>query len=325
MSAHFLLTAASRGFGLLQIMAMSDAEVVDFCSRAKWPDTQGAAVCPWCNMPGTGPDARRRYKCKWCRRHFTLTSGTALHGAKLSLRQLILAVFIWAGSVKGTSALQVARLLNVQHRTAYILCHKLRYGLLIECAGRKIGGDGKECAMDGVYTGGHVRPANYRKNRRDRRLARNRSDKRQVVTIARELGDGGRTILNVAPTEAGSVKHLARYILPGTTIHVDEAASWNDLDKSYEVLRINHQEAYSHAGACTNAAESLFSRYRKLERGQHHHIAGPYLQRYAVEVAFREDHRRLSQLELTMLILHLALTCGPDPAFKSGGTKAPVR
>ncbi len=325
MSAHFLLTAASRGFGLLQIMAMSDAEVVDFCSRAKWPDTQGAAVCPWCNMPGTGPDARRRYKCKWCRRHFTLTSGTALHGAKLSLRQLILAVFIWAGSVKGTSALQVARLLNVQHRTAYILCHKLRYGLLIECAGRKIGGDGKECAMDGVYTGGHVRPANYRKNRRDRRLARNRSDKRQVVTIARELGDDGRTILNVAPTEAGSVKHLARYILPGTTIHVDEAASWNDLDKSYEVLRINHQEAYSHAGACTNAAESLFSRYRKLERGQHHHIAGPYLQRYAVEVAFREDHRRLSQLELTMLILHLALTCGPDPAFKSGGAKAPVR
>ena len=118
MSAHFLLTAASRGFGLRQIMAMSDAEVVDFCSRAKWPDTQGAAVCPWCNMPGTGPDARRRYKCKWCRRHFTLTSGTALHGAKLSLRQLILAVFIWAGSVKGTSALQVARLLNVQHRTA---------------------------------------------------------------------------------------------------------------------------------------------------------------------------------------------------------------
>ena len=39
--------------------------------------------------------------------------------------------------------------------------------------------------------------------------------------------------------------------------------------------RINHREAYSKDGACTNQAESYISRLRRAEIGQHHHIAGP--------------------------------------------------
>lgn len=323
MSGHFLLTSASRGFGVLQVMAMTDADVFAFCCRAKWPATDGAAMCPWCNMPAAGPDARRRFKCKWCLRHFTLTSGTALHGAKLSLRKLLLAVVIWAASVKGTSALQFARLLDTQYRTAFVLGHKLRFGLMVESRGRKIGGEGKECQVDGVYIGGHVRPANYKKNRRDRRLARNRNPKRRVVTIGREAGPGGRTIINVARTEAASVPFLAQQIRPGTLIHADEAASWNDLHATHEVVRINHEEVYSDGVACTNLAESFFSRLRKLERGQHHRISGRLLHRYAIEAAFREDHRRLSVLEQTMLILHLALTCDSDPEFRGYQRKTP--
>jgi ISXO2 transposase-like protein len=48
--------------------------------------------------------------------------------------------------------------------------------------------------------------------------------------------------------------------------------------------RINHQEAYSLEGACTNMAEEYFSRLRRAEIGIHHHIAGAYLLRYAAGV-----------------------------------------
>ncbi len=58
------------------------------------------------------------------------------------------------------------------------------------------------------------------------------------------------------------------------------------------VKRINHQLAYSADGACTNGAETFFSRMRRAEQGHHHHIAGAYLGRYAQESAWREDHRR---------------------------------
>lgn len=44
----------------------------------------------------------------------------------------------------------------------------------------------------------------------------------------------------------------------------------------------------------TNQAESYFSRLRRAEFGQHRHVSGKYLGAYAVEVAWREDRRRVS-------------------------------
>ena len=61
--------------------------------------------------------------------------------------------------------------------------------------------------------------------------------------------------------------------------------------------RINHEEAYSLDGACTNWAEEFFSRMRRAEIGHHHHIAGAYLLRYAQEASWREDNRRVANGE----------------------------
>jgi hypothetical protein len=57
--------------------------------------------------------------------------------------------------------------------------------------------------------------------------------------------------------------------------------------------RIDHGQAYSlEGGVYTNNAESFFSRMRRAEIGHHHHLAGPYLLRFAQESAWREDHRK---------------------------------
>ena len=58
--------------------------------------------------------------------------------------------------------------------------------------------------------------------------------------------------------------------------------------------RINHEECYSDGEACTNQAESFFSRLRRVEIGTHHHISGRYLYAYAGEMAWRENNRRVS-------------------------------
>ncbi len=50
-------------------------------------------------------------------------------------------------------------------------------------------------------------------------------------------------------------------------------------------------------------AESFFSRLRRAEIGTHHHIAGPYLNAYANEMAWREDQRRQSNgTQFTMMV-----------------------
>ncbi len=83
----------------------------------------------------------------------------------------------------------------------------------------------------------------------------------------------------------------------------------------YAVKRINHQLAYSDGFACTNGAESFFSRMRRAERGHHHHISGIYLARYAQESAFRESHRRMDNGSQIQRVTGLALAARPSVDF----------
>ena len=90
-------------------------------------------------------------------------------------------------------------------------------------------------------------------------------------------------------TEKHALAFIRRRIAKGTIVNADESANWNDLHGRFEMKRINHEEAYSLDGACTNWAEEFFSRMRRAEIGHHHHVAGNYLLRYAQEASWRED------------------------------------
>ena len=94
---------------------------------------------------------------------------------------------------------------------------------------------------------------------------------------------GGIPVPAVFHSESQASAFISSRIAKGTVVHADEAGSWDKLHEGFEVKRINHQEAYSLGGACTNWAEEYFSRLRRAEVGIHHHIAGAYLLRYAQE------------------------------------------
>ena len=144
--------------------------------------------------------------------------------------------------------------------------------------------------MDGAYFGGHVRQENRKEDRKDRRRSENQSGKRRVVVVMRERG--GRTLPFVFRAEDEAVPTIRERVATGTVVYADEAASWDALHARFDTRRINHSIAFSDDGACTNQAESYFSRLRRAEWGQHHHISGKYLGAYAREMAWREDTRR---------------------------------
>ncbi len=91
--------------------------------------------------------------------------------------------------------------------------------------------------------------------------------------------------------EADGAALIRANVLPGSTVHADEAAGWDALHARFEMRRINHSVAFSLDGACTNQAESFFSHLRRAEISQHHHISGKYVGFYAAEMAWREDRR----------------------------------
>ena len=317
MAQHFLLSAGARSLSAAKIMRMSDSGVENVFLRLRWPETDGKPVCPDCGCTicyaCRRPAGQLRWRCKACCGDFSITSGTLFAWHKLPLRTYLLAVAGFCNEVKGKSMLALSRELDVQYKTAFVLAHKLREAMASSMKGLQIGGEGRVAEVDGAYFGGHVRPANRAADRIDRRRAENQSGKRRVVVAMRERD--GRTLAQVFGAEEAAVPVIRQRIALGTVVHADESPAWNPLHAKFAMQRINHQDGYSVDGACTNGAESFFSRLRRGELGHHHHIAGPYLVRYAQEAAWREDLRRVSNGEQTHGIVGLAMRSSPSVDF----------
>jgi hypothetical protein len=259
------------------------------------------------------PNGALRFRYKGCAKDFTLTSGTLFASHKLTLRDYLAAIVIFCNEVKGKSMLALSRDLDIQYKSAFVLAHKLREAVASDMKGRTVGGGDKVAEVDGAYFGGYVKPANRLDVRKDRRKKANKSGKRQCVVVVRERG--GRTITQVFRSESEALDFIRSRTAAGTTLHSDEAPSWDALNAKYEMFRINHKVAYSLDGACTNVAEGFFSRMRRAEIGYHHHISGLYLVRYAQEAAWREDHRRMTNGDQVKAVLGLALRHRPSVDF----------
>ena len=269
---------------------MSDEEAHDAFRMIRWAETKGEAVCPKCGSFATYQlSTTKRWKCRDCKHQFTVTSGTLFANRKLPIRTYLLAIAIFVNGAKGHSALQLSRDLDVQYKTAFVLSHKLREAMATETADATLQGT---VEVDGAYFGGHVKPANWKENRVDRRKAQNQTGKRRVVVVMRERG--GIAVTTVVKSEGQAVQAIAARVSPDAIIHADEARGWDVLHDRFLTKRINHEECYSDGNACTNQAESFFSRLRRAEIGTHHHISGRYLHCYAGEMTWRENNRRVS-------------------------------
>lgn len=312
MAQHFLLSAAARTLSLKSIFTEGeDAAYQRFC-RLRWPETNGAPVCPACGCVDVYDlSSRRRFKCAACHKQFSVTSGTMFASRKLSFVDLLGAICLFVNASKGLSAVQMSRDLDVQHKTAFVLMHKLREAMAAETHDARLSG---EVEVDGAAFGGHVRPANKRADRIDRRLLRNRSGKRRVVVVLRQRG--GRTMARSFLREAQGVEFARERIVSGSGVSADEGPHWDLLDPAFEMHRINHSDAYSRDGVHTNLAESFFSRLRRMIGGQHLRVEGRYLDAYAGHAAWLEDHREESNGRLADRLISSALASPVSRSWK---------
>src|ERR1700709_545925 len=91
-------------------------------------------TCPRCGVFGDrvtklqGASTRPGvYKCKDCRKPFTVTVGTVMERSHIKLSTWILAAHFMASSKKGMSALQLQRMMGTSsYETAWFLFHRLR-------------------------------------------------------------------------------------------------------------------------------------------------------------------------------------------------------
>lgn len=181
MAQHHLLSAAARTLSLKTIFSEGEDATYGRFRRRRWPDTHGAPVCPTCGCLDIYDLTRRRFKCAACHNHFSVTTGTNFASRKFSFVDLLGAMCLFVNAPKGFSAVLLSRDLDIQYKTPFVPMHKLRE---VMPADRRLSG---EVEVDGAAFGGHVRTANARKDRVDRRLLQNLSRKRRVVGVLSQL------------------------------------------------------------------------------------------------------------------------------------------
>ena len=102
------MSAAARTLSLVDLCDLSEDAAHKMLCAMRWPDTDGAPICPNCSCAAVYTyRCRQVFKCKACHRQFSATSGTSLAYRKLPVRTLLMAFSLFVNAAKGISSLQL--------------------------------------------------------------------------------------------------------------------------------------------------------------------------------------------------------------------------
>jgi transposase-like protein len=158
-----------------------------FLESQRWPK---GPVCPHCgaeneafrmqSKPGTkNPMRPGLWKCKGCRKTFTVTVNSIFEGSRIPLSQWLLAMHLICASKKGISAHQIHRMLGVTYKTAWFMAHRIRHGMKKEGMFAPLTGT---VEVDETYVGGRRRGTHRGRPGMD-------SHKAPVVSLVQRGGD----------------------------------------------------------------------------------------------------------------------------------------
>jgi hypothetical protein len=315
MAQRFLLSAASRTLKIKEILRMGEDKAYEKFCKIRWAETQGEPVCPRCGcLNAYRITTRRKFKCAGCYHQYSVTAGTPLcvsqavihghSGGDLHCRERC------QGSVRPAAFPRPRR----PAEAAFVLAHKMREAMATDRPQTPLEG---EVEVDGMYNGCHVRPNNFKADRVDRRLARNQTGKRRFVVAFRQRK--GRTLTFVCNQESEGAELAKRFVSRSAIKHADEASHWDALHAGWQVGRL--------AGSITRKPTALkmsapirlkasLPAFARMIRGQHHHVSARYLSQYANHAAWLEDHRRMSNGDLTRRIVALGLAAPVSRQWK---------
>jgi transposase-like protein len=258
-----------------------------------WPH---GPVCPRCGVTegritklqgaSTRPGV---YKCKDCRKPFTVTVGTVMERSKVALHKWVLAAHFMASSKKGMSALQLQRMMGTNYETAWFLFHRLREAARVIDGEPPLGGEGKYVEADTTYIGG--REKNKHANRR---AAGNIGGKgKTIVHTLVERGGRARSerIANVTGKTLRPI--LVKNVSRKSTLMTDTAGGYMELGKEFARHEmVDHGKGeYVRGDAYSNTVESVFAVLKRGVYGTFHHVSEAHLHRYLAEFDFRYNTR----------------------------------
>ena len=229
----------------------------------RWPD---GPYCPHCGNADKARITKLQgkstrpgvYKCKECRKPFSVTVGTVFERSHIPLTKWLLAMQLICSSKKGMSAHQFHRMLGLSYKSSWFMLHRIREAMA-PAKGSKgpLGGEGKIVEADETYIGG--KDKNKHANKRPNK-GRGGVSKQIVVSLVER--EGGVRSFHVANVSGKTLRPiLVQQIDHASTLMTDEGGQYATFGKEFaRHAHVNHGIGeYVRGDAHSNTVEGYFS------------------------------------------------------------------
>ena len=272
----------------------------EWLENLRWPE---GPVCSHCGTVNHAYKTKKPgwYRCaeKECRKDFTVTTGTVMERSHIALNKWLMAFYLLNASKKGMSAHQLHRALNLDYKSAWFMCHRIREAMRAGNLG-PLGGEGKIVEADETYYGPVEKSKVRTKTTSGRPFTRKGkagpANKRPIVALV-ERGGNVRTF-HVPVADQFMVQAICKQNIDRESrLHTDESKLYHGTDKifaSHETVKHSADEyvRYENGEAIhTNSAEGYFSLFKRGMRGVYQHCKEKHLHRYLAEFDHRYNHR----------------------------------
>jgi transposase-like protein len=258
-----------------------------YLEEVVWPDGR---VCPHCGCLKSwllsGASVRAGlYECSGCKKQFTVTTKTPMHGTKLPLQNWLLAMYFIINSSKGISSVYLAKWLGVNQKTGWKISHAIR--AMMAAHAEALGLLSGVVELDEKYLGGKPR------FKRGVKHPRGRATKKACVHVA--VSRKGPVRAGVIPGDSYAVlaPYVKQVVSPTARIMTDQLQPYVAIGKHFAGHeRVHHGiKEFARGNVHVNTAESFNAVLERAKQGVFHFLSRRHLPRYLSEVAFRWNNR----------------------------------
>ena len=277
-----------RGMSLMELFKrFPDDETAEaWFAKVRWRDglrcPRGECGSDNVQFPTTHPTMP--YRCRSCRRFFSVKTGTVMQDSKLGYQVWAIAIFLFNTGIKGVSSMKLHRDLGVTQKTAWHLAHRIRevwneFDELPNFLG--------PVQADETWLGGldRNRPKHRRQGREWRKF------RIPVVGVYDEVTHEVNAEVVESVDSATLVNAVeSRLAHRVVSVQTDENPAYNPIIRHYWV---NHgdDEYVAADGVTTNGIESFWSMLKRGYHGTYHWYSRKHAQRYVNEFAGRQSWR----------------------------------
>jgi transposase-like protein len=275
------------------IRYFSDLDIAtDYVAKLRWPN---GPVCPRCGATKYSYlTTRRIWKCKACKRQYSVKVGTIFEDSPLGLDKWLPAIWLAANSKNGISSHELGRALGITQKSAWFMLHRIRLAMRSGTFSMLSG----EVEIDETYIGGKARNMHQGAAKTPRRRTVRQGRSKDKTAVLGMIERGGRVRAHVIEDIRRKTLHgyVRDNVVEGSTLYTDEFVSYTGLGRDYDHRTINHAVAYVDGNVHTNVMENFWSLLKRGLHGTYISVRPFHLFRYLDERMFTFNERELDDL-----------------------------